>query len=91
MPMRKRVVAEVRLECNGHLVVAYLPIVSGEFTAERLKEPLNWFIEIDEGTGFPGPPYHPYLTGEEEKARNEIRRFLKGDPRVARRPRKTPA
>ena len=47
MPLREGLVAEVRLECNGHLVVAYLQVAPGELTEERLRQPLHWFIEID--------------------------------------------
>jgi hypothetical protein len=84
MPMRDRLVVEVRLECNGHLVVAYLPVIPGELTEERLKEPIHWFIEIDQGKGFAGPLYRVFRTGEDEKARDDIRRFLRNDPRAAR-------
>lgn len=91
MPMRSGLVAEVRLECNGHVVVAYLQVPPGALTTERLAQPLHWFIEIDEGTGFPGPRYRPIKKGAEEKARDEIRRFLKNDPRAARTPKRTRA
>lgn len=84
MSPRSGLVVELRFEMGGRLIEGFVsPSVLHDGPGPL--QPVHWYLQIDQGAAFMGPPYAVYFRGQESQAEEEMRRFLTDDRSAALR------
>ncbi|HEV8197422.1 MAG TPA: hypothetical protein VGP87_12320 [Gemmatimonadales bacterium] len=82
MSARSGLVVELRFQVEGHLIEAFIPPVIFH-DGPLPEEPVHWYLQVNRGSSFLGPPYAIYFRGQESLAEAELRRFLTDDSSAA--------